>query len=125
MQSPLPNTGIVRSAAIRATGDYTVVAGDSYWAIAEDHLDTPASGSEVAAYAAELMDVNAPTLGYPDRRLIRPGDVLTAVGTQKIANVEELFAALRQHDPGKVVAISYVRDGETTTAQVQITDRPS
>ena len=47
------------------------------------------------------------------------------VGTQKIANVEELFAALRQHDPGKVVAISYVRDGETTTAQVQITDRPS
>jgi S1-C subfamily serine protease len=56
---------------------------------------------------------------------IRPGDVLTAVGTQKITSVEELFAALRQHDPGKVVAISYVRDGEARTAQAQITDRPS
>jgi S1-C subfamily serine protease len=56
---------------------------------------------------------------------IRPGDVLTAIGTQKISNVEELFAALRQHEPGKRVAISYVRDGETATAQAQITDRPS
>jgi S1-C subfamily serine protease len=56
---------------------------------------------------------------------IRPGDVLTAVGTQKITNVEELFAALRQHNPGERVAISYVRDGETRTAQAQITDRPS
>ncbi len=56
---------------------------------------------------------------------IRPGDILTAVGAQKIASVEELFAALRQHNPGERVAISYVRDGETHTAQAQITDRPS
>jgi S1-C subfamily serine protease len=56
---------------------------------------------------------------------IRPGDVLTAVGTQKVTNVEELFAALRQHGPGKAVAISYLRDGKSSTAQAQITDRPS
>ncbi len=56
---------------------------------------------------------------------IRPGDVLTAVDTQKVANVEELSAALRQHDPGERVAISYVRDGESRTTQAQITDRPS
>ena len=56
---------------------------------------------------------------------IRPGDVLTAVGGQKVASVEELFAALRQHDPGERVAISYVRDGGTHTAHAQITDRPS
>ena len=34
---------------------------------------------------------------------IRPGDVLTAVAGQKIATVEELFAALRQHQPGESV----------------------
>lgn len=56
---------------------------------------------------------------------IRPGDALTAVGTEKITSVEELFAALRQHAPGERVAISYVRDGETRTAQAQITDRAS
>jgi S1-C subfamily serine protease len=55
---------------------------------------------------------------------IRAGDVLNKVGAQKIASVEELFAALRQHDPGERAAISYVRDGQTHTAQVQITDRP-
>jgi serine protease DegQ len=56
---------------------------------------------------------------------IRPGDVLTAVGGQKVASVEELFVALRQHDPGEGVAISFVRDGGTHTAHAQITDRPS
>jgi S1-C subfamily serine protease len=56
---------------------------------------------------------------------IRPGDVLTAVGSQTVTSVEELFAALRHHDPGERVAISYIRDGETHTAQAQITDRPS
>jgi S1-C subfamily serine protease len=56
---------------------------------------------------------------------IRPGDVLTAVGGQTIASVEELFAALRQHDPGERVSISYLRDGQPQTAPAQITDRPS
>lgn len=56
---------------------------------------------------------------------IRPGDVLTAVGDQKITTVEELFAALRRHDPGDRIAISYERDGGTHSAQAQITDRPS
>jgi S1-C subfamily serine protease len=56
---------------------------------------------------------------------IRPGDVLTAIGGQKITSVEGLFAALRQHDPGERVAISYVRDGDTHTTHAQITDRPS
>jgi S1-C subfamily serine protease len=56
---------------------------------------------------------------------IRPGDVLTAVATEKIDSVEGLFAALRRHAPGETVAISYVRDGATHTVQAQITDRPS
>jgi len=56
---------------------------------------------------------------------IHAGDVLTAVGGQKITSVEELFAALRRHDPGAGVSISYLRDGQTHTAQAQITDRPS
>ena len=56
---------------------------------------------------------------------IRSGDVLTAVGAVKIASVEELFAALRQHDPGERVSISYVRDGHMHSTQAPITDRPS
>jgi len=51
--------------------------------------------------------------------------VLTVVGAQKVTSVEELFAALRGHEPGERVSISYVRGGERHTAQVQIADRPA
>jgi serine protease DegQ len=63
--------------------------------------------------------------GPADRAGLRPGDVLTAIGSAKIAAVEELFAALRQHRPGESVSVAYVRGGETRAAQAQITDRPS
>ena len=63
--------------------------------------------------------------GPASRAGIHPGDVLTAVAGQKITSVEELFAALRQHNPGEHVSVSYVRDGDTHTARAQITDRPS
>jgi hypothetical protein len=63
-------------APFHADGDYVVVAGDSYWAIAEHHLDATSNDAEVAIYTAELMKINAPLLGYADEKLIRPGDVL-------------------------------------------------
>jgi hypothetical protein len=56
--------------------DYVVVAGDSYWRIAEAHLGLLASPMEIAAYTDVLMERNSPLLGYADRRLIRPGDIV-------------------------------------------------
>ena len=56
---------------------------------------------------------------------LRPGDVLTAVGDHKVKSVEELFAALRKHEPGQTVTISYLRDGDNHTVQVPAADRPS
>ena len=56
--------------------DYVVVAGDSYWRIAENHLGPLASAPEIAVYTDVLMERNAPLFGYADRRLIRPGDVV-------------------------------------------------
>jgi serine protease DegQ len=85
-----------------------------------------------AEIARELQVDNGGVLVYalaPDgpaaQAGIRPGDVLTHVARKKITSVEELYAALRQHDPGERVAISYVRDGTQHTVQAQITDRPS
>ena len=59
--------------------DHVVVAGDSYWRIAEFHLGPLVSASEIAAYTDVLMERNSPLLGYADRRLIRPGDVVQLV----------------------------------------------
>ena len=55
---------------------YTVVAGDSYWQIAEDHLDNSATNAQIAVYTADLIRINAPILRHSHARLIRPGDVL-------------------------------------------------
>ena len=87
---------------------------------------TPQIASELAVRGDGVV-VYAITSGGPsDKAGIRPGDVLTAVAGQKISTVEELFAALRRHEPGETVAISYIREGDDQrTAQVQVADRPS
>jgi serine protease DegQ len=70
--------------------------------------------------------VYAVTPGGPsDKAGIRPGDVLTAVAGQKVTTVEDLFAALRRHEPGETATIAFVRGGDRQTAHVQVADRPS
>lgn len=61
-------------------GAHRVVAGDSYWAVAEDHLDAEAGREvterEIFDYVPTLIGWNAPRLGYDDPAMIHPGDVL-------------------------------------------------
>ena len=66
---------------LQASGDYIVVTGDSYWAIAEHHLDAASNDADIAVYTTELMQMNAPRLGYSNEKLIRPGDVLQLAPT--------------------------------------------
>ncbi len=70
---------------------YVVEPGDSFWEIAERHLDPSAKGSEIAAYTEQLIAINAPLLGHSDARLIRPGDVVQLV--TQVAPVEAIPAA--------------------------------
>ncbi len=69
-------------ALVALEGSYVVVVGDSYWEIAEDHLDPLVGNPEIAQYTTELMRINSPMLGYSDQRLIRPGDVVQLGVTQ-------------------------------------------
>ena len=73
----------VQQVAMPLDQSYVVVRGDSYWKIAEDHLDIAATTGAIATYTEELMSINAPALGYPDERLIRPGD-LVQLGVETI-----------------------------------------
>ena len=72
----VPGGGGTEQDLVPAPGDYVVRRGDSYWKIAEHHLEPSATGAEIATYTRQLMSINAPLLGYRDERLIRPGDVL-------------------------------------------------
>ena len=67
------------SAPSEATPSHAVVAGDSYWDIAEQTLGADAAPHDVLQLTGKLIDINSPLLGYDDRRLIHPGDVVYLV----------------------------------------------
>jgi serine protease DegQ len=51
---------------------------------------------------------------------IEPGDVVIAFGDQQVTTVEDLLAGLRRQDPGDVVPITVVRNGEEIEVEVTL-----
>ncbi|HSC90082.1 MAG TPA: trypsin-like peptidase domain-containing protein [Gaiellaceae bacterium] len=65
------------------------------------------------------------TAGTPAARAgLQPGDVVVVLGGDTIETVENLFAALRRHEPGEAVDVTIVRDGERRTVSVRLAARP-
>lgn len=56
---------------------------------------------------------------------LRSGDVVTAIDGQPIASPEDVLAAIREHQPGDKVTVTYVRDREKHTVDVTLADRPT
>ncbi|KPM57392.1 signal protein PDZ [Frankia sp. CcI49] len=67
--------------------------------------------------------VNDVPSGSPASGLLRSGDVITAVGGEKVTDQESLKALVGRSKPGDVVEVTYRRDGRTATAK--ITTRPA
>lgn len=55
---------------------------------------------------------------------IETGDIVTTIGDREIRTVEELFAALRDQEPGDEVAVRVVSDGDEREVRVTLADRP-
>jgi putative serine protease PepD len=51
---------------------------------------------------------------------LRSGDVVTAVGSERIDGADALVAAIRSRAPGDQVTLTYVRDGKTATTTVTL-----
>ena len=51
---------------------------------------------------------------------LRAGDVITAVGQQRIEDADGLIAAVRSHAPNDKVKITYTRAGKTNTVEVTL-----
>jgi len=83
MEVALPEDHVVQTPLGPA---HEVVRGDSYWAIADDHLtrswERDATDREVFEYTESLMSMNHQLLGHRDPALILPGElvVFTTVG---------------------------------------------
>ncbi len=56
---------------------------------------------------------------------LKTGDVIVDIDGQAIASPEDLLAAIREHQPGDRITVTYLRDGQKQTADVTLTDRPA
>ena len=55
---------------------------------------------------------------------LKPGDVITHINSDPINDGEHGSAAMALLRPGEVVAITYVRNGETLTTQARVSEKP-
>jgi S1-C subfamily serine protease len=56
---------------------------------------------------------------------LQPGEVIVRFGDMKVATVEDVLTALRRHQPGDVVAVTYDRNGKQAEATVKLSERPA
>jgi putative serine protease PepD len=91
------------------------------------------SGSVQHAYlgvgvgaAANGVAVNEVKPGTPaaDANL-QVGDVITAIGSEKVTDSASLQKAVDTHKPGDTITLTFKRDGATKTTQVTLAERPA
>jgi putative serine protease PepD len=67
--------------------------------------------------------IQAVTPGGPATQAgLQPGDIVLKVGDKNVTDADALIAAIRSHQPGETVTITYERDGSRQTASVRLTD---
>jgi putative serine protease PepD len=67
---------------------------------------------------AQIQEVNAGSTAQ--NAGIEKGDVITKVDDHLITDADSLIATIRSYRPGDQVTVTYVRDGETKTAQLTL-----
>ncbi|MGN6330159.1 MAG: S1C family serine protease [Motilibacteraceae bacterium] len=80
--------------------------------------DAPSSTTGSPGRGAQVRQVSS---GSPAAAAgLRPGDVVTKVDDRSVTDADSLVVAVRAHDPGQTVTVTYLRDGATRTAQVKL-----
>ena len=80
-------------------------------------------GDAEAGGGAVIVDV---TEGQPAAKAgLEQGDVITRVDDTRIESGSDLTAAIRSHQPGDKVTITYTRDGDRKTADVTLGELPT
>jgi S1-C subfamily serine protease len=108
----------------KTVADDIVATGSAHhvWlGVQADDLDTAtanALGVQGGAKLAGVVD-GSPAAGAG----LLADDVITAIDGTPISSMTGLVLALRSHDPGDVVAIDYVRDGENHTCTVTLSEK--
>jgi putative serine protease PepD len=76
------------------------------------------SAPDASVNGAQLRSVD--TGGPAAKAGLRPGDVVTAVGRQRVEDGDGLIATIRSYAPGETVPITYQRGGTGKTVNVRL-----
>ncbi len=77
---------------------HVVTPGESYWSIAEQHIDPPGDPGDVAALTDELVAHNAPLLGHDRPTMLHAGDPVELPTTATDARPVEASAPVEPMD---------------------------
>ncbi|MBY5163764.1 S1C family serine protease, partial [Salsipaludibacter albus] len=110
-----------------ATADQLIESGEVR------HALLGVSGVDVTNVIAERLDLDdregalvqtvSPDSGAAEAGLAID-DVIVALEDRDISSITDLVAAVRAHQPGEDVEVTYVRDGQEATATVTLGERP-
>jgi S1-C subfamily serine protease len=86
---------------------------------------TPAIASELDLQAKTGVLIAGVYQDYPAHKagLLR-NDVIVTLDGEDVTTVEQLRRAIRKHEIGDVMEVSFVRDGESRTAQLALEKWP-
>jgi len=81
---------------------------------------TDATGDQQGALLANVQS------GSPaDKAGLKAGDLITKADQQTVDGATSLAAAIRAHQPGEGIVLTYLRDGKSATADVTLTTAPT
>jgi S1-C subfamily serine protease len=88
---------------------------------------TPQIASQLRLGSTDGMIVaGVVTNGPADQAGLRPGDIVTAIDSQRINTPEDFISALRQHGPGDTVTLKVHRPGESEReVRLTLVDHPA
>lgn len=87
---------------------------------------TPQIASELGVHTSTgVVVLSVQSGGAAAKAGLQPGDVITKIGGQQVANVTDLLAVLRKENPGQTVPVTVLRAGGTHQLHVTLSDRPA
>jgi putative serine protease PepD len=106
----------------RRTIEQLINKGEAQFPIIGASLD-PAYNGPGARIATDTAGDGTPPLikdGPAERAGLRPGDVITALNGNKVADSAELIVAIRTHRPGETVTLTVKRSGDERQIRVTL-----
>lgn len=126
-------SGLGQASAVPPDGSFVLTPGDNHSVLAIGTLSVQPRSTAAGEQAflgvnpqrvqggVRITDVH-PGEASHDAGLI-DGDVITELGGQKIADVDDLVASIRSHRPGDSVAIGYLRQGQRRSTRATLAGR--